>query len=263
MRPLKRRAFKLKEFRINEQGEKRKIEGHAAVFNQLSEDLGYYREIIKPGAFTKTIQEADVRALFNHSPMYVLGRTKSGTLTLREDDVGLWFEITPPDTNFANDLLISIERGDITQASFGFEIINEVSEVRDGETVYVVTEVKLWDISPVTFAAYPQTDVSLNSSLQNLEMRLRRGAPLQDEDKKMMQELLELFKNHLSSADENHAEGRTQETPDDSDGSDNDDSNSVEPASYHSDATREISLTDVDRRLRMAERLIKLTGGNI
>lgn len=187
---MERRSFELTNIRAitNEDGLKR-IEGHAAVFNQLSEDLGGYREKIAPGAFTKTIQEADVRALFNHNSDYVLGRNKAGTLRLSEDDTGLMVSIDPPDTTFARDLMVSIERGDITQMSFGFRIITETPETLDGETVYVVKEVKLYDVSPVTFPAYPQTDVSLHSALETMKVAVRenrRDLPFSDDDRKVI-----------------------------------------------------------------------------
>ena len=217
MRTIKHRAFKLKELRSVENDGQRQIVGHAAVFNQLSENLGGFRERIFQGAFKKTIQEADVRGLMNHDKNLILGRTKSGTLRLREDDVGLWFEIDTPNTSYANDLHVSIDRGDIDQASFSFSIIRgEIDEnEKSGDLrIYNLREAQLYDVSPVTFPAYPQTDVSANS-LNNMEIRLRHGLPLLDEDKQIMERLSNLFKEHLSSADENHAEGRSDEESED------------------------------------------------
>lgn len=181
---MERRSFKLTNIRsiTTDDGLKR-IEGHAAVFDQLSEDLGGYREKIAPGAFTKTIGEADVRALFNHDPNFVLGRNKAGTLRLSEDETGLKVSIDPPDTQWAKDLMVSIDREDITQMSFGFRIITETPETLDGETVYVVKEVKLYDVSPVTFPAYPQTDVSLKNAIELMKGAVRdntRDLPLSD-----------------------------------------------------------------------------------
>jgi len=141
-----------------------KIVGHAAVFNVVG-DGGFFREKIAPGAFSKSIERDDVRALFNHDPNFVLGRNTAGTLTLREDEKGLWVEVDPPDTQFARDLKVSIQRGDISQMSFGFEIINE--ERQKGEEkepdLYVIREAKLWDVSPVTYPFYKETDVSVHS----------------------------------------------------------------------------------------------------
>jgi HK97 family phage prohead protease len=142
------------------------IIGHAAVFNELSENLGGFREIIKPGAFREAIEQDDVRALFNHNPDFILGRNKSGTLKLSEDERGLAIEITPPDTQVGRDLVVSMERGDITQMSFGFRVKaggQSWGEDENGEIVRTLSDLKLFDVSPVTYPAYPQTDVALRS----------------------------------------------------------------------------------------------------
>ncbi len=150
---------------------KRRIVGHAAVFNQLSEDLGGFREQIAPGAFADAIKTDDVRALFNHNPDHVLGRNMAGTLQLSEDSRGLAIEIDPPDTQLARDLLVSMERGDINQMSFGFSVRpNGQNWAKDdsGQVVRTLTKVRLFDVSPVTFPAYPQTDVAARD-LRNWE----------------------------------------------------------------------------------------------
>lgn len=143
-----------------------KIVGHAAVFNTLSEDLGGFREKIEPGAFTSAIKEDDVRALFNHDPNHILGRNKSGTLRLKEDQTGLAIEIDPPDTQIGRDLMISLERGDIDQMSFGFSVKPNGAnwgEDEDGMAIRTLTDVRLFDVSPVTYPAYPETDVAIRS----------------------------------------------------------------------------------------------------
>ncbi len=149
------------------------IEGHAAVFDQWSEDLGGFREIIRAGTFKKTIQEADIRALFNHDPNYVMGRNMADTLTLAEDDQGLAVTITPPDTTWARDLEVSMRRGDITQMSFGFRTIRDRWGNEDGFTARELLEVRLFDVSVVTFPAYPQTDAVFRAAM--LEMMARYG----------------------------------------------------------------------------------------
>ena len=154
------------------------IEGYAAVFDQPSEDLGGFIEIIEPGAFKKTIQEADIRALFNHDPNYVLGRNRAGTLRLAEDAHGLQFEVKLPDTTWARDLLQTVRRGDVSQASFGFQtvrdrwkIIEDQDEVMRKRTLL---EVKLFDVSPVTYPAYPQTGVNARSLAEMFVARMER-----------------------------------------------------------------------------------------
>jgi HK97 family phage prohead protease len=149
---------------IRESGGTKKITGYAAVFNSLSEDLGGFREKINPGAFRSAIKKSDTVALFNHDSNIVLGRTSAGTLELKEDKTGLFMEIDPPDTQAARDLMVSIERGDIKQQSFGFIVKNDSWETVDGEEIRTIGEVEeLYDVSPVTYPAYPDTSVALRS----------------------------------------------------------------------------------------------------
>lgn len=146
------------------------IEGHAAVFNQLSEFLGFgfeFQEIILPGAF-QDVLDNDVRALFNHDDNMVLGRTTNGTLQLSEDEKGLFVRIFPPNTQLGRDLIKSIRRKDITQMSFAFTIDMDgdvwMKDEETGNVIRMIKRVKqLYDVSPVTFPAYPQTDVNVHS----------------------------------------------------------------------------------------------------
>ena len=166
---VERRAFAAELRVVREEGKKPVIRGHAAVFNALSEDLGGFRELIAPGAFKNAIPRDDVRALFNHDSNLILGRSRPGqanTLRMVEDDTGLAIEIDPPDTQYARDLMVSMERGDITQMSFGFSVTKggqKWEENSDGTHKRTLTEVRLYDVSPVTFPAYPQTDVALRN----------------------------------------------------------------------------------------------------
>jgi len=176
---MEHRAFPLTEVEIRaNDNEQPKIVGHAAVFNSLSEDLGFFREKVAPGAFSKTIKEADVRALWNHDPNYVLGRTKSGTLKLVEDERGLAIEIVPPNTQWARDLLETMRRGDVDQMSFGFQVVKEEWEGDANNPIRVLKEVKLFDVSPVTFPAYQATDVQVRSLLNILRDYLPGEPPL-------------------------------------------------------------------------------------
>jgi hypothetical protein len=164
---LERRTFDVSELRVERREDAPpKITGHAAVFGQLSEDLGGFREQIAAGAFAEAIETDDVRALWNHNPDIVLGRNRAKTLILTEDTRGLAIEIIPPDTQAARDLMVSMERGDVTQMSFGFTVRpNGQNWAKDDEGRYIrtLTKVRLFDVSPVTFPAYPQTDVAVRS----------------------------------------------------------------------------------------------------
>ena len=147
-----------------------KIIGHAAVFNTETVVGNWFRELILPGAFAESIEKDDVRALFNHDENFVLGRNVlSKTLTLREDETGLAIEIDPPQTQLIRDLVVSpIQRRDITGMSFAFSIESSEDEIwesgKEGMLdVRKIKRAKLWDISPVTYPQYPETDVGVRS----------------------------------------------------------------------------------------------------
>jgi HK97 family phage prohead protease len=123
-----------------------------------------FRERIQPGAFSEALKTSDVRALLNHNPNYVLGRNKNSTLKLWEDDTGLAVDINPPGTQWANDVLVSIDRGDINQMSFGFIVGEDKWTEEEGAAIRTIVRVdRLFDVSPVTFPAYPETDTSLRA----------------------------------------------------------------------------------------------------
>lgn len=139
-----------------------RIVGHAAMFNALSEDLGGFREKIEPGAFRDSLKRDDVRALFNHSPDLVLGRNRAGTLRMTEDKLGLAIEVDPPDTQFARDLMVSMARGDVNQMSFGFITEKDAWDQSDKDNIVrTLQQVRLFDVSIVTYPAYPQTDAAV------------------------------------------------------------------------------------------------------
>lgn len=142
------------------------ILGHAALFNQKSVYMMGFRETIEPGAFSESLT-GDIRALWQHDTARVLGRTKAGTLRLWEDDQGLAFELNPPDTQDGRDAVTLIERGDVDQMSFGFNVApggDSWAEDEDGIPLRSLRAVSLMEISPVTWAAYPQTGVGVMRS---------------------------------------------------------------------------------------------------
>lgn len=166
------RTLPVRELRVaQEAGAPAKLVGYASVFNVWSEDLGGFRERFLPGAFTNVLKDADVRALINHNPTLILGRTKANTLSLRQDDTGLWMEVTLPDTQYARDLAESVKRGDIDQMSFAFSVLKDDWAYADDGTVRrtVIELDSLDDVSPVTYPAYPQTSVSARSRVTELQ----------------------------------------------------------------------------------------------
>ena len=156
--------------------EEKKLVGYAARFNKLSEDLGGFREKIKPGAFSESITSDDIRALFNHDTNFVLGRSSAGTLELSEDRKGLRMSCSPPDAQWARDLVASVKRGDISQMSFGFQTLDDKWEKKDGDNIRTLEKCKLFDVSVVTFPAYPDTEVGLRS-LESWETREEKPNP--------------------------------------------------------------------------------------
>jgi HK97 family phage prohead protease len=147
------------------------IAGYAAVFDSPSEDMGGWVEVIKRGAFRKTLNgNPDVRLLINHEGL-PLARTKNGTLTLKEDTKGLRFEAELDDTQDARDLVAKLERGDVDEMSFRFRLSIEGREwfYPDGEDEplqRIINEFdELLEVSIVTFAAYPATEVGVRGMI--------------------------------------------------------------------------------------------------
>lgn len=180
------------EFRIQQkENEPTKIIGYAARFNELSEEMWGMREKIAPGAFTEAIGKSDVRALWNHDPNYVLGRTKNGTLQIREDEHGLFYEVTPPDAQWARDLVESIKRGDVDQSSFAFTVDVEQWDESSEPSIRTIVKVReLFDVSPVTYPAYPTATSGVRSLQDVAKERKKEPAPKAPE---MLREKLNLM----------------------------------------------------------------------
>lgn len=182
------------EFMTREDGGVHSIEGYFAVFDSNYEIGAGMSESIRSGAFTSSLAN-DVRALINHDTTLVLGRTKAGTLQLREDSHGLWghIDINPKDADAMN-LYERVKRGDVDQCSFGFEIKSEETEIRDdGSVHWVLTDVDLFEVSCCTFPAYAETNISARSKerddirhreleawRENIKRRLRNGTESTD-----------------------------------------------------------------------------------
>ena len=149
------------EFNTREDGDDLYIEGYFAVFNSVY-DLGYgMSESIAPGAFTNTLAD-DIRALVNHDTTLVLGRTSVHTLEVSQDERGLWgkVKINPNDQDAMN-LYARVKRGDVSQCSIGFDIIDEETEFReDGGAHWTIRDIKLYEVSACTFPAYEETAIS-------------------------------------------------------------------------------------------------------
>jgi len=146
--------------------EPQRLVGYAAVFDQETDIGGYFREVIRRGAFAEAIQRDDIHALFNHDYGSVIGRRSAGTLSLSEDDRGLKVEITPPNTQLARDLMENIKAGNIDQMSFAFDLSGgRQAWDETGETPLRSIEKvgTLYEVSIVPRGAYPTTEIGLRS----------------------------------------------------------------------------------------------------
>lgn len=168
------------------------IVGYAARFEQLSEPIWFFREKIRHGAFNKSLLEYDQRAFWNHDTSDILGRVSAGTLSLKEDDNGLWVDINPPDSPVGRSHVESIRRGDVKGMSFGFQAVRE--EWDEEDSIRTLIEVKLFEVSPTPIPAYPTTSAQIRSMFPRLDLsidpdavtalllRARRGAELSPAD---------------------------------------------------------------------------------
>jgi HK97 family phage prohead protease len=154
-----------------EEGKPSRIKGYAAVFNRWSPVyrswIGPWKERIDPGFFDDVLG-GDTRALFNHDPNFVLGRTGPKTLRLKRDDVGLLVDIQPPDTTLVREMVVEpMKRGDITGASFAFRLAprgDAWAEGADGILERTLLKaIRLDDVSPVTFPFYPQANLAVRA----------------------------------------------------------------------------------------------------
>lgn len=152
-------------FETRQEGNELKIEGYFAVFNSIYQIFDDLSESVAPGAFDDTLGD-DIRALINHDSSLVLGRNTAHTLELRQDEHGLWGSITiNPNDQDAMNLYARVQRGDVDQCSFGFDILSEDYDVRDdGSVHWTIKKVRLYEVSVCTFPAYEETNVKARSA---------------------------------------------------------------------------------------------------
>ena len=165
------------QFETREDGEARHIEGYFAVFNSVYEIAPGMSESIAPGAFSNTL-DVDIRALTNHDTTLVLGRTSAGTLTVRQDEHGLFCDVlvNPKDQDAVN-TWERVRRGDVSQCSIGFDIVDEDSEIRaDGSAHWTIREVKLYEVSVCTFPAYEETNIQARTADRDAMTKRRLDA---------------------------------------------------------------------------------------
>jgi len=186
---IERRTYDA-ELRVDTAGYGKKaptIRGYAAKFNTLSQSMpiydegrmiGTFREQLVPGCFASSLATSDVRCLINHDANQILGRNISGTLRMKEDETGLFFENDPPETSYSKDIQVSMQRGDISQCSFGFKVASGGDECRKDPDVpngYIRSIRKIdqmFDVSVVTYPAYLDTncDIAVRSIITNMKV---------------------------------------------------------------------------------------------
>lgn len=152
------------------------MRGYAYRFNELSHDLGGFRERIAPGAGAPSLRQNDVYATFNHDTRALLGRVSSGTLTVGEDREGGWYEIELPDTTTGRDVAALLKRGDLAGSSFTFRVLDggqrraDEDDPETGLPVREITAMDVMEVGPVVNPAYPTTQAALRSIEQALSI---------------------------------------------------------------------------------------------
>ncbi len=206
---VERRVFPVGaiEVRAASGDEPQRISGYAAVFDQLSVVIpGWdpFREKVDRGAFASSVAQDDIRALWNHNADFPIGRIKNDSLALWEDEHGLAFRITPPSTQLAADFVETIRAGYVDAMSFGFSVLDDEWDIdTDGQLIRTLRKIKLYEVSPVTFPAYPQTEAQVRAALGSLGFgdkpeipeRFRRAA--QGLDERQAQALLQIRQRRI------------------------------------------------------------------
>nr|DAK99097.1 MAG TPA: prohead serine protease [Caudoviricetes sp.] len=164
----------LTKFETREENGEKRIEGYFAVFDSNYELWDGATESIGRNAFDGALGD-DIRALIDHETRLVLGRTTAGTLTLRVDEHGLWgsIRINEADSDAMN-LYARVQRGDVSQCSFGFDILQERTDVNSdtGAVHWTIEKVKLYEVSCVTFPAYKETAIQARAEeYRNIKKR--------------------------------------------------------------------------------------------
>ena len=221
------------EFRVGD-GKAPELHGYASVFNQATNIMGLWLEEVAPGAYSKTVAENDIRALWNHDTNIVLGRNKADTLKLSEDAKGLHSIILPPDNEWGRPVLDAVKRGDVTGMSIAFRAVKQEWFRPDPDSNELpkrtIREAKLYEVSPVTFPAFEQTSIAARSQdgaageeediierARRLVRCAERGYPLTTEDRTAIAVAFEILRSHVPTSEPgaqeaNHSEAaRTNE----------------------------------------------------
>lgn len=158
------------EIRNNEGGQTATLKGYALRFGSVY-DMGWFTEEVSPTAL-QNANISDVRVLLNHDPNNILGRTAAGTARVGVDNVGMWYEVDLPDSPIGQNARVAVQRGDVSQSSWGFSLRTDDTgrrtgdkwEMRNGKEHRILTDVAtVFDASPVTYPANPDTTIAKRS----------------------------------------------------------------------------------------------------
>ena len=177
------------ELRAADDGAQPTISGYGAVFDSPSLDLGGFREVIAPGAFARSLKArgTDIMSFFNHNPSMPLGSRRAGNLTVAEDDKGLRYEVTPPETTYAADLMTAMRAKLVRGSSFTFLTRKDEWREEKGVQIRTLLEVDLIELGPVTNPAYPAASSQVRSMLE------ARGLTLDGERAEQAPDILALL----------------------------------------------------------------------
>ena len=194
----KRNSYRTAQFKTREETETGDLilSGYFIKFDEVTELWPGYFEVIKREGVEKAIQNADIRALFNHDDSLVLGRTGNGTVTLGVDEIGLFGDIIiNKEDPQAIGAYARVQRGDVIGCSFGFIPIKINTEERDdGSYLDTILELEIFEVSPCTFPAYPQTEIAARQ--KDFESQKRANREALDKRKKEIKEKFNLCTNH-------------------------------------------------------------------
>ena len=194
----KRNSYRTAQFKTREETETGDLilSGYFIKFDETTELWPGYFEVIKREGVEKAIQNADIRALFNHDDSLVLGRTGNGTVALGVDDIGLFGDIIiNKEDPQAVGAYARVQRGDVVGCSFGFIPIKIDTEERaDGSYLDTILELEIFEVSPCTFPAYPQTEIAARQ--KDFESQQRANREALDKRKKEIKEKFNLCTNH-------------------------------------------------------------------
>lgn len=167
------------------------LEGYAAKYNKLSEDMGGFYEILLPNSLRLIPETSQIKAFYYHDTHKPLGSLDKNTLSIKFDDVGMYYSVILPDNSFGRDCAVTVERGDMTQSSFGL-IVHKENWVEDNkQLIRQIIDAEVFEVSPVVYPAYPDTSVALRN-LKNFTETKRLTIQNQIETLRVRTKILQL-----------------------------------------------------------------------